>query len=84
VQVKDQTKTAFSVMFCCSADGKLLPPMTVYKSSRGYNYRDWGVGHPDGAEVAANPSGWFAMFEYETWFIKVFLTWLEKQKIPKE
>jgi len=35
VQVKDQSKTAFSVMFCCSADGKLLPPMTMYKSPRG-------------------------------------------------
>jgi hypothetical protein len=84
VQVKDQSKTAFSVMFCCSADGKLLPPMTVYKSPRGYNYGLWGAGHPDGAEVAANTSGWFTMFEYETWFEKLFLKWLEAQKIPKE
>jgi transposase-like protein len=82
-QVKDHSKTSFSVMFCCSAAGELLPPMTVYKSQSGYYYDTWAAGAPPGSVFTANKSGWFNMYEYEAWFEKVFLVWLH-QHIPKE
>jgi hypothetical protein len=82
-QVKDHSKTSFSVMFCCSAADELLPPMTVYKSQSGFYYDTWAVGAPPGSVFTANKSGWFNMYKYEAWFEKVFLVWLH-QHIPKE
>ena len=82
-QVKDHSKTSFSVMFCCSADGDMLPPMTVYKSLSGNFYDTWATGAPLGSVFTANKSGWFNMQEFETFFEKVFLKWLEN-RIPKE
>lgn len=70
------------MMFCCSADGKMLPPMTAYKSQSGYCYDTWAEGHPVGSVITANKSGWFGMAEYETWFNKVFLKYLDAN-IPK-
>lgn len=82
-QVKDHSKTSFSVMFCCSAAGDLLPTMTVFKSQSGYFYDTWGAGAPPGSVFSANKSGWFNMHEYEVRFEKVFLVWLTKN-LPKE
>ena len=31
----NHSKNAFSVMFCCDAAGNMLPPMVVYKPSKG-------------------------------------------------
>jgi hypothetical protein len=69
-------------MFCCSGDGKLLPPMTVFKSQSGNCFDTWANGGSVGSVIAANRSGWFNMVEYETWFTKVFLRWLDAH-IPK-
>ena len=83
-QVKDHSKTSFSTMYCCSAAGDLLPTMTVFKSQSGFYYDTWGAGAPEGTVFTANKSGWFNMNEYEVWFEKVYLVWLEKKNIPKE
>lgn len=83
-QVKDHSKTCFSVMFCCSADGVLLPPMTVYKSLSGNFYTTWAEGGPPGSVFTCNKAGWFNMKEFETFFEKVFLPHLERAGIPKE
>jgi len=60
-QVKDHSKTCFSTMFACSADGQLLPPMTVYKSPSGNFYDIWAEGAPEGSVFTANKAGWFNM-----------------------
>jgi hypothetical protein len=83
VQIKDHSKAMFSVMFCCSGDGHMLPTMTVYKSPSGYCFDNWSHGHSAGSVIAANRSGWFNMAEYESWFTKVFLKWTADH-IPKE
>lgn len=70
-------------MYCCSAAGELLPPMTVYKSISGNFYDTWATGAPLGSVFSANKSGWFNMKEFETFFEKVFLKHLEG-RIPKE
>jgi hypothetical protein len=81
--VKDHSKTCFSVNFCCSADGQLLPPMTVYKVASRNLYDSWTSGAPVGSVFAANKAGWFGMHECEAWFEKVFLKWLDG-RIAKE
>ncbi len=74
-QVKNHSKQAYSVMFCCSADGSMLPPMVVYKNKNGVMYESWGGGQkgdptegPDGAVYAASENGWFNMAKFNQWF----------------
>lgn len=70
-QVRNTSKIAFSVMFCCSAAGDLLPPMTVYKSGSGVIYKSWCENGPVGAAYAATKSGWFDMSKFNQWFTDV-------------
>lgn len=70
-------------MFCCTASGDLLPPMTVYKSLSGNFYQNWADGHPIGSVCTANKSGWFNMKEFETFFEKVFLPYIQ-YRLPKD
>ena len=81
--MKDHSKTAFSVMFCCNAAGDLLPPMTVYKVNSGNFYETWMEGAPEDYVFTANKNGWFGMREYEFFIVKVLIKWLNKH-IPKE
>jgi len=69
--IKDTSKTSISVMFCVSADGKMLPPYTVYKAK--HIYPTWIEGGVDGAGYNRNDSGWFDMSMFEDWFITCFL-----------
>lgn len=73
-QIKNSSKEAFSIMFCCSADGHMLPPMVVYKSTTGTVYEIWCEGGPEGATYAASQSGWFDMSKFNQWFKVVFVT----------
>ena len=82
-KVQNHSKTSFSVMFCCSAAGDLLPPMTVYKSGTGCVFPSWGEGGPEGSVYAANKSGYFDMDKYLLWFKDVFLVWVNKE-LPRE
>ena len=67
-QIQNHSKTSFSVMFCCSAAGDLVPPMTVYKSVTGGFYKMWG---PPGSTYTANKSGYFDMEKFMMWFTDV-------------
>jgi hypothetical protein len=75
-QVQNHSKTSFSVMFCCSAAGDLVPPMTVYKSVTGGFYKMWGEGGPPGSTYTANKSGYFDMDKFTKWFTDVFLPYI--------
>jgi hypothetical protein len=55
-------------MFCCCADGTMLPPMVVYKSTTGVVYQSWCEGGPDGTTYAATKNGWFNMDKFNQWF----------------
>ena len=81
-KVQNHSKAQFSVMFCCSADGSMLPPMTVYKSDTCSVYKSWCEGVPDSYVFAATKSGWFDMPMFVKWFSKVFLPAI--RNIPKE
>lgn len=75
-QVRDHTKTAVSLMFCCSAAGKMLPPYVVYKALN--FYPAWAEGGPEGAIYTATKSGWFDHFCFEDWYFQVFLPAVRK------
>lgn len=60
-QVKDNSKTCFSVMYCASGDGGFPPPMTVLRSKSGNFYDSWAAGGPPGSVFTANSRGWFNM-----------------------
>jgi hypothetical protein len=67
-QVRNHSKTSISIMFCCSAAGKMLPPMVVYKSGTGAVYQSWCEGGPAGTTYAASKNGWFDMSKFNQWF----------------
>ena len=53
--VRDTSKQAFSVMWCGSAAGELLPPMIVYKAK--HVYEGWTQNGPAGAKYDSTESG---------------------------
>ncbi|KAF0754927.1 HTH psq-type domain-containing protein [Aphis craccivora] len=57
--IRDSSTASTSVMFCAAADGKIVPPYTVYKST--YLYPSWIEGGVPGARFNRNSSGWFDM-----------------------
>lgn len=81
-QVKNHSKIAFSVMFCVSAAGDMLPPMTVFKSANSVVYKSWCEGGEDGAAYSATKSGWFDMERFNQWFREVFLVWI--RRMPRD
>jgi len=72
-QMRNSSKVAYSVMFCCSAAGQMLPPYTVFKSPTGALYELWCQNGPEGAGYGANKSGWFDQDRFNAWFSTVFL-----------
>lgn len=58
-------KTMFSVLFCVSADGKYMPPFTIYKSK--HIYDAWTHGGPSGAMYGCTDSGWMTDSVFEQW-----------------
>jgi hypothetical protein len=64
----NHSKVGFSLLFCCSAAKKFLPPMVLYKSGTGSVYQSWCEGGPEGTTYAANKSGWFDMTMFNMWF----------------
>ena len=52
--ISDNTKQAYSVMWCGSAAGQPLPPMVIYKSKNVYT--NWIRGSPEGSVFACSDS----------------------------
>lgn len=67
----NHSKVGYSLMFCCSAAGVMLPPMVVYKSGTGILCKNWCYGGPAGTTYAATKSGWFDMAMFSEWFREV-------------
>ena len=64
--VQEHSKTNISLMFCGSADGKLLPPYVIYKSQS--VYVTWTQGAPRGTVFNCSKSGWFDKDSFAAWF----------------
>jgi hypothetical protein len=62
-RVMDSSKLCYSIMFCGSAEGEMLPPYVVYKSVHLYN--TWVEGGPKNACYNRTRSGWFDEVTFE-------------------
>jgi hypothetical protein len=67
----NQSKSATSVMFAASADGKLLPPYVIYKSA--HLYDTWTKGGPPGTRYNRSPSGWIDGQLFLEWYTKIII-----------
>jgi hypothetical protein len=79
--VIDHSRTSSSVMFACSADGKLLPPYVVYKSKNMYD--TWTMNGPEGTLYNRAVSGWFSGIIFEDWFVQIALPYFRRLPGPK-
>lgn len=62
-RVMNHSKASNTVMFAAAADGKLLPPYVVYKST--HISDSWRVGGPKHARFNCSKSGWFDSFCFD-------------------
>ncbi|MBM3938750.1 MAG: hypothetical protein FJ333_08900 [Sphingomonadales bacterium] len=76
-QVMDHSKVNFTVMFCVSAAGAMVPPMTLYQSTTGAVYDTWCEGGPDGSTYAATKRGWIDTNSFNLWFTSNFIPFIE-------
>jgi hypothetical protein len=67
----NHSKVSYSLMFCCSAAGYMLPPMVVYQSGTCSVYTSWTLDGPEGTTYAASKSSWFDMSKFNQWFTQV-------------
>lgn len=70
-QVGDHSKSAYSIMFCGTAAGELLPPYVVYKGAN--TYPSWCQGGPPGTIYTATASGWFDAWCFRDFIEKIVL-----------
>ena len=75
-KVVNSSKQAYSVMFCGSAAGVMVPPMVVYKAVN--VYQAWKDRGPKGAKYSASQSGWFDSFQFHKWFFELMLPILKR------
>lgn len=77
-RVMNSSKTSFSVMFCGSAAGRLLPLYVVYKATN--IWQSWCEGGPSGCRFNRTSSGWIDKVTFEDWFCSIFLR--EVRNVP--
>lgn len=80
-KVNDFAKSATSLMFSCSGDGKLLPIYVVYIAENLYDSRR--IGGPKGTRYGCTKSGWFDQKHFEDWYFSIALPYLRKQLSPR-
>lgn len=74
--VQNTSKQAFSVMFCGTASGHMLPPMVLYKA-KGI-YPSWSTGGPRGTVWSFSKSGWFDADKFREFFNNLLLPYAQK------
>lgn len=75
-RICNHSKTSISIMMCGSADGELLPPYVVYRSSKLWD--TWTENGPSGARYSNTSSGWFDSQVFTDWFQSLLLPRLKK------
>ena len=78
--VSQGARALFSVLFCCSALGRYLPTLTVYKAKN--LWYEWTVDGDEEAFWTHTDSGWMEEHVFQNWFLKVFIP-QTKPKDPK-
>ena len=78
-KVSDDSKQSFSVMWCGSVAGQMLPPTVVYKAK--HVYQNW-TGGATGTSFMSSDSGWFNSHTFSLWFTESFLTSVADKEGP--
>lgn len=76
-RVKNNSKSAISLMFSGTADGQSLPIYVVYKSD--HLWDTWLEGGPDGTRYNRSKSGWFDSVCFEDWFNTIIVPYARKK-----
>ena len=77
-QVMNYNKAGVSIMFCGKAEGELLPPYCVYKSTS-VIMDSWVRGAPPGTKFNRTRSGCFDKGTFECFFNDILLPRIKKQ-----
>ncbi|KAJ8928324.1 hypothetical protein NQ314_019121 [Rhamnusium bicolor] len=75
-RVFNQTKSAVSIMFAATGDGKMLPCYVVYKAK--HIYSTWVEGGPKYTRYNATLSGWFDNMTFTDWLKAVVIPYLQR------
>ena len=68
-------KTQITVVACCSAGGRALPPMVIFDR---LNLKpQWTMGEVPGTVYGLSPKGWIDSELFDLWFNHVFLPYAE-------
>ena len=78
-RVMNHTKAGVSIMFCGNAEGELLLPYCVYKSTS-VIMDSWVRGAPPGTKFNRTKSGWFDERTFEFFFNNILLPRIKKQE----
>ena len=79
-RVMNVSKTSISIMFACSATGRVLAPYVVYKGERLMD--NWVLGGPVHAIYNRSKSGWFDNYLFTDWFKRVAVPYF--RRLPNE
>jgi hypothetical protein len=80
-RVINSTKAATSIMFACTADGKMLHPYVVYKAD--HLHDRWLAGGPLHVRYNRSRSGWFDHTCFADWFLTVVLPFCRRMEGAK-
>lgn len=75
-RVMNQTKSAVSIMFAATGDGKLLPCYVIYKAKNVYS--TWSEGGPKSTRYNATTSGWFDNVTFTDWLKTIAIPYMQK------
>jgi len=75
-RIMNTSKTSVSIMFACSANGRFLPPYTVYKAERMMD--TWLMGGPIGARYNRTKSGWFDAYCFKDWLLELAVPYFKR------
>ena len=78
-RVVNYSKAGVFIMYCGNAEGELLPPYCLYKSTS-VIMDSWIRGAPPGTKLNRSKSGWFDEGLFESFFNDLLLPKLKKQE----
>ena len=75
-RIMNYSKWVISVMFAGTAEGQILPPYIVYKSTNLWG--SWCRDGPKGMRFNRIKSGWFDASTFDDWFRTVVVPWARR------
>lgn len=80
-QVKNSSKSCFTIVFAGNAIGEIIPPFFIFKGK--HCWSDWLVNAPKSSKMAVSKSGWIDADIFEEWLEKHFVPIVDQKKGKK-